>query len=138
MVPHTIPQWDFNFPRSTDEIQFFDEISSSGKICQFDVDLKYVYQSIFPFWGGSNLVLGIGRKNQIFFLRTPAAVKFFHQTVRKMILLCKKKSLPTRMDLYDPYMVSYRVPLGYYNFPRGTNKIQFFDEISTSGNKLLI
>ena len=28
--------WYFNFPRSTDEIQFFNEISSSGKICQFD------------------------------------------------------------------------------------------------------
>ena len=40
-------------------------------------DLKYEHQSIFPFQGGSNLILGIGRKNQIFLLRTPAAVKFF-------------------------------------------------------------
>ena len=29
-------QWYFNFPKSTEEIQFFDEISSSGKSCQFD------------------------------------------------------------------------------------------------------
>ena len=27
--------WYFDFLRSTDKIQFFDEISSSGKICRF-------------------------------------------------------------------------------------------------------
>ena len=42
------------------------------------------------------------------------------------------------MDLYDPHMVPYTIPLGYYNFPRSTNKIQFFDEISRSGKKLSI
>ena len=30
-------------------------------------------------------------------------------------------------------MVPLTIPQGNYNFPRGTNKIQFFDEISTSG-----
>ena len=48
-------------------------------------------KAFFHFGGGPNLVLGIGRKNQIFFLRTPAAVKFFHKTVKKMILSCKIK-----------------------------------------------
>ena len=43
-------------------------------------------KTFFPLRGGQNLVLGIGKKNQIFFLRTPATVKLFHQTVRKMIL----------------------------------------------------
>ena len=33
-------------------------------------DLKYEHQSIFPCEGGSNLILRIGMKNQIFFLRT--------------------------------------------------------------------
>ena len=42
------------------------------------------------------------------------------------------------MDLYDPYMVPYTIPYGYYNLPRSANKIQFFNEISTSGKKLLI
>ena len=37
------------------------------------------------------------------------------------------------MDLYDPYMVPYTIPQGYYNFPRSTNKIPFFNKISTSG-----
>ena len=45
----------------------------------------------------------------------------------------KKKSLPTKMDLYNPHMVPHTIPQGNYNFPRGTNKIQIFDEISTSG-----
>ena len=42
-------------------------------------DLKYEHQSIFPCGGGSNLILGIGREKKIFFIRTPATVKFFHQ-----------------------------------------------------------
>ena len=37
----------------------------------------------FPCGGGSNLILGIGRENQIFFVRTPAAGKFFHKIVKK-------------------------------------------------------
>ena len=31
---------------------------------------------------------------------------------QKLSLWCKKKSLPTQMDLYDPYMVSYSIFLG--------------------------
>ena len=70
-------------------------------------DLKHEHQSIFPLWGGSNLKLSLWCK--------------------------KKKSLPTHVDLHDPYMVPYTIPQGYYNFPRSTNKIPFFDKISTSG-----
>ena len=42
-------------------------------------DLKYEHQSIFPCGGGSNLILGTDKENQIFILRTPAAVMFFKQ-----------------------------------------------------------
>ena len=48
-------------------------------------------KAIFHCGGGSNLILGVGRENKIFFLKTPATVKFFHQIVRKMILWCQKK-----------------------------------------------
>ena len=41
------------------------------------------------------------------------------------------------MDLYDPYMVPYSIPLGYYNFPRSTYKIPFFNKISISGKKFV-
>ena len=60
-------------------------------------------KAFFLCWEGSNLILGTGKENQIFILRTPATVKFFPQIVRKMILWCKKKSLPTQMDLYNTY-----------------------------------
>ena len=49
-------------------------------------------KAIFHCGGGSNLILGIGRENKVFFLRTPATVNLFHQIVRKMILWCKKKN----------------------------------------------
>ena len=44
-------------------------------------DLKYEHQSTFPCVGGSNLILATGMENQMFILRTPAAVKFFHMTL---------------------------------------------------------
>ena len=34
-------------------------------------------KAFFPCGGGLNLILGIGRKIQIFFLRTAAAVRYF-------------------------------------------------------------
>ena len=46
-------------------------------------DLKYEHQALFPCRGGSKLILGTGMENQIFILRTPAAIKFFHQILKK-------------------------------------------------------
>ena len=70
----------------------------------------------------------------MFFLRTQVAINFFLSNSQKLSLWCKKnKSLPAHVDLHDPYMVPYTIPQGYYNFPRSTNKIPFFDKISTSG-----
>ena len=40
-------------------------------------------KAFFPFGGGSNLILGTGTENQVFFLRTPATIKFFHQFFKK-------------------------------------------------------
>ena len=48
-------------------------------------------KAFFPYGGGSNLISGIGRENQIYFLRTPAAVNFFPQNFQKMAFWCKKK-----------------------------------------------
>ena len=86
-----------------------------------------------PRGGGSNLILGTGMENQIFILITPAAINFFHQILKNCHFGVRKKSFLTHMDLYDPYMVPYTIPQGYYNFPRSINKIPFFDKISTSG-----
>ena len=40
-------------------------------------------KAIFPCGGGSNLILGTGSENQIFFLRTPANVNFFTKLSKK-------------------------------------------------------
>ena len=36
MVPQTKPEENYNFPRYNNKIKFFDEISHSGKLCQFN------------------------------------------------------------------------------------------------------
>ena len=40
-------------------------------------------KAFFPCRGESNLILGIGTENQMFFLRTPTTIKFFHQILKK-------------------------------------------------------
>ena len=67
-------------------------------------------KALFPCGGGSNLILGTGTENQIFILRTPASIKFVHQILKNCHFGVKKKSLPTQMDLYDPYMVPHTIP----------------------------
>ena len=63
-------------------------------------------KELFPCGGGSNLILGTGTENQIFFLRTQVAINFFYQIFQNCHFgVKKKKSLPTQMDLYHPYMV---------------------------------
>ena len=59
-------------------------------------------KAIFHCGGGSNLILGTGMENQIFILRTPGAIKFFHQSLKNCHFGVKINSLSTQMDLYDP------------------------------------
>ena len=83
-------------------------------------------KALFSFGAGSNLILGTGTENQIFFLKNSSCDQVFHQILKTCHFGVKNKSLPTQMDLYDPHMVFYSVPLRYYNFQRGTNKIPIF------------
>ena len=69
-------------------------------------------KAFFPCGGGSNLILGTGTENQRFILRTPATIKFFHQILKNCHFGVKKKSLPTQMDLYNPYKVPPHYSLG--------------------------
>ena len=87
----------YNFPRSTNKIKSFDEILTSEKI---------IFFCIFCCGGGSNLILGAGMENQIFILRTPAAINFFHQILKNCRFAVKINSLSMQMDLYDPYKSS--------------------------------
>ena len=67
-------------------------------------------KAFFPCGGGSNLISGTGTENQIFILGAPATIKFFSSNSQKLSLWCKKKSLPTQMDLYDPYKSPHTIP----------------------------
>ena len=51
----------------------------------------------------------IGMENQIFILRTPAAINYFHQILKNCHFGVRKTSFLTHMDLYDPYMVPYTI-----------------------------
>ena len=87
--------------------------------------LKYKHQSIFPLWGGSNLILGTGMENQIFILTTPAAINYFHQILKNCHFVVRKKSFLTHMDLYDPYMVPTLFPRGIITFQGVLTKFNF-------------
>ena len=65
-------------------------------------NLKFEHQSIFPLWGRSNLILGTGMENQIYFLRTPAAVKFSHQILKKWHFGTKKKIITHQDGFVQP------------------------------------
>ena len=65
-------------------------------------------KALFPSGGGSNLILGIGRENQIFILKTPAAIEFFLK-ILKNGHFGVKKIITTQMDLYGPYMVPHTI-----------------------------
>ena len=53
-------------------------------------------KALFPSGGGSNLILGTSTENQIFILRTPAAIKFFHQILKNCHFGVKKNHYPPR------------------------------------------
>ena len=48
-------------------------------------------KALFPCGEGSNLILGTGKENQIFILKTPAAIKFFHQILKNLHFSANKK-----------------------------------------------
>ena len=108
----------YNFPRSTNKIKSFDKISTSGK--------KLYFFAFFCCGGGSNLILGTGMENQIFILRTPAAIKFLHQILKNCHFGVKINSLSMQMDLYD-----IKAPT---LFPRG---ILIFQGVLTKFNFLM-
>ena len=53
-------------------------------------------KALFPCGIGPNLIFGTGTENQIFILRTPAAIKFFHQILKNCYLGVKKDHYPPR------------------------------------------
>ena len=80
-----------------------------GVLTKLNLLTKLYFFVFFCCGGGSNLILGTGMENQIFILRTPAAIKFFHQILKNCHSGVKKKSLSMQMDLYDPYKIPHTI-----------------------------
>ena len=78
VVPHTIPWGIIIFQGVLTKFNFLMKFQHLEKIVNLMKDLKYEHQSTFHLWGRSNLILGTGTENQIFIIRTPATIKFFH------------------------------------------------------------
>ena len=91
MVPHTIPWGNYNFPRSTNKIQFFDKISTSlKKIVDLMKDLKYECQSTFPLWGRVKLNFMDRYRKLNIFSKNSSHYQLFRQ-ILKNCHWCKKK-----------------------------------------------
>ena len=66
-VPHTISRGIIFFQGVLTKLEFWTKCPVPKKFVNLMNDLKYEHQSIFPCEGGSNLILGIYRKNQKIF-----------------------------------------------------------------------
>ena len=75
-------------------------------------DLKYEHQSTFPLWGRVKLNFRDRYGKPNIYSKNSNCNQGFSLNTLKITLWCKKKSFLTHMDLYDPYMVPYTIPLG--------------------------
>ena len=82
-------------------------------------------KAFFPCGGWSNLILGIGSEKQIFFLRTPAAIKFFSPNSQKMTLWCKINHYPPRWICVTHIWSPTLFPRGIIIFQRVLTKFNF-------------
>ena len=92
-------------------------------------------KAFFLCWEGSNLILGTGMENQIFILRTPAAIKFSHQILKNCHFSVKKKKnhYPRRWICMTHIKVPTLFPRGILIFQGVLRKYH----ISTSQKKIV-
>ena len=124
MVPHTISWGNYNFPKSTNKIQFFDKIFTSEKKNYIFLHFSVVEEVKLNFrdrYGKPNI-----------YSKNSSGYQGFSSNSQKLSLWCKNKLIIHTDGLYDPYKSPHTISQGNFNFPRSTNKIPYFDEISTS------
>ena len=86
-----------NFPRGTNKIQVFDEISTSGKkIGDLMKDLKYEHQRSFPLWGRVKLNLWNRYKKPTIYSKNSSRYHVFSSNIPKLSHWCKKNHYPPR------------------------------------------
>ena len=82
-------------------------------------------KAFFPCGVGSNLILGTGMKNQIFILRTQAAIKFFHQILKNCHFGVKKNHYPPRWICMTHIKAPTLFPWGIIIFQGVLTKFNF-------------
>ena len=88
-------------------------------------DLKYEHQSTFPLWGRVKLNFRDRYRKLNVFSKNSSCYQRFSSNSQKLSLWCKKKSLPTHMDLYDPYKVPTLFPRAIIIFQGVQTKFHF-------------
>ena len=88
-------------------------------------DLKYKHQSTFPLWGRVKLKFRDRYRKLNVFSKNSSHYQLFSSNSQKLSLWHEKKSLPTLMDLHDPYMVPYTIPRAIIIFQGVQTKFHF-------------
>ena len=82
---------NYNFPRGTNKIQFFDKISTSvKKIVDLMKDLNYEHQSTFPLWGRVKLNFRDRYRKLNVFSKNSSHYQLFSSNSQKLSLWWKK------------------------------------------------
>ena len=92
MVPYTIPYGNLNFPRSTNTIQFFNEILIFEKnYMDLMKCLRYEHQSNFPLWGKVKLNFRDRYGKPNIYSKNSSGYQVFSSNSQKLSLWCKNK-----------------------------------------------
>ena len=126
--PTLFPQGIIIFQGVLTKFYFLMKFPHLEKFVDLMKDLKYEHQSIFPLWGRFKLNFRDRYRKQIIFLRTPAAIKFFHQILKKLHFGIKNK------NHYPPRWISITHTWPSSLFPWG---IIIFQGVLTKFNFLM-
>ena len=91
MVPHTIPEGIIIFQAVLTKFSFLMKFPNLETNCQFNERPQIWAPKFISLWGRVKLNLMTGKENQIFILRTPATIKFFHQILKNLHFGVEKK-----------------------------------------------
>ena len=72
-------------------------------------DLKYEHQRTFPLWRRVKLNFRDRYRTPNIYSKNSSHYQVFHQIPKNCHFRLKKKSLPTQVDLNDPYIIPYTI-----------------------------
>ena len=136
-APTLFPRGIIIFQGVLTKFNFWRNFHISKKIVNLMKALKYEHQSILPLWARVKLNFRDRYGKPNIYFNDSSCYQFFSSNSQKLSLWCKKKIIPHPYGFVWPIYGPLHYSLGYYNLPRSTNKIQFFDEISISRKKIV-